>query len=147
MGKFYLEPEFKELNEKWTKKLKESGFEDIETTNKLTENLKTPHSRYFFSRYTPEQIEETLTYYNNCMTFYWSYKNFKSNREREIWLLHSEGMTKRKIAEVLQSRGIKICHNLVQYYIGRLKKIMHTQMWPSSEVGENDDIEEKFDFL
>lgn len=130
MGKFFLDPEFKELASKWSQKLKENGFEDIENSFNQKENLKTPHSRYFFSRYTPDEIEETLTYYDMCMDFYWHYA-FKSKREKEIWLLHSEGMTKRKIADTLRARGFKICHNLVQYYIGRLKKIMHTQTWPS----------------
>lgn len=135
-NKFYLSPEFKKLQKTWNQKLKDSGFEDIE--NAQFETIKTPHSRYFYSRYTPEEIEESLTYYNQCMDFYWRYSSFKSNREKEIWLLYSEGKSKRKIAELLRSRGMDICHNLVQYYIGRLKKIMHTQSWPSSEMGEHD---------
>lgn len=146
--KFYLDPEFKKLQKEWNKKLKASGFEDIENISPEHQSIRTPHSHYFFSRYTPEQIEETLNYYSECMHFYWHYTEFKSKREKEMWFLYSQGMTRRKIADDMKSRGFKVCHNLVQYYVGRLKKIMHNGNWPSSETGEYADyIEEKSDLF
>ncbi len=143
-----MDPEFKKLEAEWNKKLKDSGFEDIESSREEYRNIRTFHSNYFHSKYTAEQIEETLNYYSTCMHFYWRYTKFRSKTEKEIWFLHSQGHSRRKIADELTSNGFKITHDVVQYHIGRLKKIMHTGTWPSSETGEYaDNIEEKSDLF
>lgn len=130
MGVWYDEPEYKELQKEWYQKLKDSGFEDAESSPKY---LKQWHSRYFFIRNTPEKLDQTIEYYDMSLHFYWHYRGFQNIREKEIWWLHCQGLSRREIAADLTERNEPISDSLVQIILARLKKIMHSQLWPSSE--------------
>lgn len=123
--------EFKELKAKWDQKLKESGFEEIENGP----FLKLWHSTYFYAMYSVEEIEENQQYYRMAADFYWRYRDFKSDLHREVWRLHSEGYSRRKVAQILKREGHKISADSIQIIVSGLKKIMHTRKWPSSERG------------
>lgn len=124
---------FKTLQKLWYKKLRDAGFEDIEDTNSPKEFLKTWHSSYFISRYTAESYERKETYYRLCSHFLWDYA-FESNLEREIWRLHSEGMSLRDIAKSLRSKRIKLNKDNVNKIIVKLVRIMRTSQTEESEA-------------
>jgi hypothetical protein len=126
-------PDLKTLQKIWYKKLKNTGFVDIEDTNSPKEFLKTWHSSYFISRYTPETFERKEAYYRLCSHFLWDYE-FESNLEREIWRLHSEGMSLRDIAQSLRSKRIKLNKDNVNKIIIKLIKIMRTSQSEGHEA-------------
>ncbi len=129
------------LQKEWYQRLKDEGFRDIECKNQRF--LKHWHSRHFFDHYSPEQIEERLSYYRQIDHFLYHYEAFQSDQEQEIWRLHAEGYSRRKIALHLQLQGVKISDSSIQIILTRLTEIMHTQNWPSSERGyeRSDDSE------
>ena len=139
--KFYLTKEFKKLNKSWQQKLKDSGFDEIEDIDPRFENkepyFKCWHSHHFFKSYTPEEFEEKQTYYRQVAHFYWHYLEFKNRWEKEIWRLHGEGFSRRKIAQVLKPK-YKITDSSVQIILSKLKKVMQTQKWPSSEMDDDE---------
>lgn len=132
------EADLKTLQKIWYEKLREEGFEDIEVESHGRNYLKNWHSRYFFIRYTPDQIEEQLTYMRMAAHFLWHYQGFQNDLEREIWRLHTDGYSRRKITDILKTFEIETSPGSVQIILTRLKKIMHTQTWPSSEEGAPD---------
>lgn len=123
-------PSFKALQNKWYQKLKEEGFKEIEDTDSPKEFLKSWHSHYFFHRYSADEIQEGQDYFRMCDDFYWRYASFKNKTEKEIWRLHSEGYSRRKIAILLLQQKKQISDSSVQIILSKLKKIMHTQTWP-----------------
>lgn len=127
------DPDLKALQKIWYKKLKDSGFVDIEDTNSPKEFLKTWHSSYFISRYTPEAFERKQMYYRLCSHFLWAYP-FESNLEREIWRMHSDGIPLREIATQLRSKKIKLNKDNVNKIIVKLVQIMRTFQSEDSEV-------------
>lgn len=135
--KFYLTKKFKKLQKLWNQKLRDSGFEDIEE-EKYPDLLKSWQSHYFFIRYTPEQIEEGLDYFKMATHFYWNFANFENKRDKEIWRLHSEGIPRRRITDIINALGFNISDSSVQLILADLKEIMHTQLWISKEDRRND---------
>lgn len=88
-------PEFKALQAKWTKRLRDSGFEDIEESDgnlidedRLSRRLK----------WSPERIASDAEYYR-LATQYLNVGTFKNKKERRIWELHSEGLSIRAISK------------------------------------------------
>lgn len=125
--------DFNNLQNFWYQKLKETGFQDIEDTQSEQRFLKQWHSRYFFIRNTPEEYQENMDYFDMSLHFYWNYADFQNQREKQIWWLHCQGMSRREIAADFISKGIKISDSLVQIIVARLKKIMHSQLWSSND--------------
>lgn len=89
-----------------------------------------------------------MQYYDMSLHFYWNYQNFQNAREKNIWWLHCQGLSRREISEQLKLEGTIISDSLVQIIVSRLKKILHSQLWPSSEgSSDRNNIEEEPDFL
>lgn len=118
---------FKSLQAEWDKKLKASGFEDIEDRNSDKEFLKSWHSDYFRCRYTTDEFEAKREYYEMACRFLHEVF-FDSDtllffgvrdEEREIWELHSKGNSIRDIAALL---GVKKCR--VEKILSRLVDLM-----------------------
>ena len=94
----------------WYKKLKDSGFEDIERdelylkrySGSLNESGKEKLS------YTKRRLhwESTGDYYSMAAKFLHDYK-FTSNLEKVIWEYHAEGMSMRNIAKTLKKLKLK----------------------------------------
>lgn len=141
-GKFYLSDEFKKLHAKWMDILKNSGFEEIEDIDPRFKEpyLKTWHSTNFFHLYTVEEFEEKQTYYRLASHFYWNYSGFKDEIEKEIWRMHADGISRRKISNALLKLNVKLSGSSVQIILSRLKKIMHSNDWDaqSSEMKAGD---------
>lgn len=101
--------EFSKLQAEWYRKLKKSGFDDVEQTDG---NLKIWSAHYFQSAYTPDSFTAKETYYRLAGQFLHSHK-FKTPHEREVWRLHSEGESIRAIAAHLGSYPNKI-HKIIK---------------------------------
>ena len=95
--------EFKTLQREWYKKLKDSGFKEIEDTSSPLEMLKTWHSSYFINRNTPDTFLAKQSYFQSASRFLHSNK-FKSEKDRLIWEMHCDGATLRGIASELKEK-------------------------------------------
>lgn len=121
------DPQFKALQKEWYQKLEDSGFEDIETLDKYGMRLKSEHRRLFRSRgpndrdmwqkvYIEAKAEyfRTLTHkVNDPDTVY------KSDMDRIILYLYSEGETTAKIVECLAAFGYVRKRKSIVYLIRR----------------------------
>lgn len=102
MSKFQTK-EFKQLQEKWYKKLKSSGYEDIEQDEN---NLKEWDSYAFKSRYNKHLFSSKEAYYQLAGQFLHTYE-FMCARDKLIWELHSEGHSITQISEKLRKKHYK----------------------------------------
>lgn len=113
-----MSSEFKKLQAKWYKKLKASGFEDIEEQDSPQEMLKQWHSLYFLSRYEVSEFQAKQRYFELASQFLHTHV-FETSYEKAIWRDYSKGLSARAIARHLEVRSEKI--NRV---IKRLERIM-----------------------
>lgn len=114
---------FNNLQEIWYKKLKDSGFEDLEeprvgNNDKSYHWLKQWHNQYFQQRYTPSQFDAKQDYFILASRFLFEHK-FENTLEKNIWKLHSEGEYIRETAKKLGTYKLK-----VESTLKKLKKIM-----------------------
>lgn len=92
---------FKALEQKWYKKLAESGFVDAEDTSREDMPLKAWHDQYFRRRYNVTTFAAKQSYYQRCQDFSHSY-NFTDLHEKRVWDLHCEGVSVREIGKKLR---------------------------------------------
>lgn len=99
--KFYQTREFIKLQKVWKKKLERSGFNDLEPS----EGDRLP-AQFYVAREIkrPERLLSIQEYYCQASKFYWDYQ-FVSEREKKIWLYHSEGLAIRAIADRLRGEN------------------------------------------
>ena len=105
----------KQLQAKWNKILADEGLPDIEDSKG---RLKRWHSWSFHHLYTPEEFANRLQYYDNCAKVL-NYHTFKSERDRMVWKLYSEGYTMQCIADSLE---LPFDKRSVHKIIKRIKK-------------------------
>ncbi len=117
---FYRSQAFKEEEAKWYEKLKQQGFDDIESQSKegQAEYLKVWHHVYFINRYDTAVFSNKENYYRLAGRLLYDY-SFRSSADKRIWKLHSEGRSVRGIAKTL---GFKLWR--VQKTIAHLKAEM-----------------------
>ena len=109
------------LKEIWAKKLKDSGFEDIETP---LGGLKRYDKDYFFHPDMVERAGFSRHYYDLARAFLNDYK-FDSTLDKTIWEQHSEGKSVRYIAKLLQNDPATHLHRIkIWQTISRLAKEM-----------------------
>ncbi len=93
---FYETAEFKALHAKWTQKLKDAEFDDIENGEDSTvvrpQVIKTEKSQY----------DGGTSYYELCQSILRDYR-FNSTVERELFELHTSGKSIRDIEETLST--------------------------------------------
>lgn len=97
-----MNKELQKLKKLWDKKLKASGFIDIEEQGYSDPLLIDWDSHYYKCRYTKETFESKQYYYQQASLFLESYE-FESNREKKIWSMHSEGLPLREIAKKIRT--------------------------------------------
>lgn len=114
MSSHHKSRSFKKLQHKWDKKLKESGFEDIEDRNSKMEFLKQWHGGYFQRNWDGSRYE----YFLKASAFLNSYL-FQSEIEKSIWEGHADGKTIREIAKELSHQK-----DAVHKVIKKLRAIM-----------------------
>lgn len=109
-----------ELTEIYYKKLKDSGFEDIEKNEYL---LKT-WSTKFSSKQTLDRYEAKEEYFRLARHFLNDYQ-FSSELEKAIWTYHSEGLSHRNIAQLLNDAKLAYTNkDAIMLVVRRLKEIM-----------------------
>lgn len=111
--------EFKRLQAEWYEKLKTQGFNDIETSDKLTRW----DSFYFQMRYEPVIFDIKKSYFEMCNEFINTY-NFEDLFHKEIFVFHAEGYSLREISSIMLKQGIKIEKDTVNKIIKKYIKIM-----------------------
>src|SRR3954469_24220698 len=94
MASTYRTVQFKKLQREWDKKLKSTGFDDIEDRNSPREFLKRWHGSYFRAVWS----DSKEAYFTKARAFL-TWFQFQSKVEKEIWERHAEGQTLREIAE------------------------------------------------
>lgn len=92
---------FTKLKAIWDKKLKNSGFRDIEYKDGSLERG-APN----LSKQAPVQVEAIEAYYTMARHFILEY-DFESELEKTIWCYHSEGLSYRDIAILLKKVKVK----------------------------------------
>lgn len=103
--------EFKELQKEWYKKLKDSGFRDVEKNER---ELIAP------SEIAPETFEETVAYYRMARRFLEDH-DFVSPFNAAVWFLHCEGLSAREIAREFR-RSNSTISTLVSLYESKMLK-------------------------
>lgn len=93
----------KSLISHWYQKLKQDGFQDIEQQDSH-QNLKDWHSFHFSERFNETTFSIRENYYQKATTFYNEYE-FSTPLEKEIWKLHSEGLSLRTIANIIDKES------------------------------------------
>lgn len=114
------DPEFNKLKNLWYKKLKKSGFEDIEQDEDILKSWS-----LFFPTHqkTSLSFESSARYYQLAGQFLHSHK-FQSSLERFVWKCHSEGMSRSETVKACQAKGFTMYKNKFDEIIGPLKEIM-----------------------
>lgn len=119
--------EFKKLQKVWARKLKQSGFDDIEQDE---DTLKNWASTYFRGKHHGFYFSESLIFHSAKEEYYRLATHFLNDHEfenpinRVIWQMHSEGKSIRDIVKHLSKLRIKIARNKVHYTCQNLAKIM-----------------------
>ncbi len=97
-------PAFKRLRAKWYKKLKDEGFEDIESPD--SELLHKWHGSLFATHYDPVVTPAKEEYYRRAAQELHTYP-FENNLDRLIWEKHAGGLSIRDIVKLLKKRRFK----------------------------------------
>lgn len=124
--------EFKTLQRKWNKKLKQSGFEDIEYQDPDTKEyaLKWSPTKNFTKAFYREKenagIYEAKETYFRLAGFMLHDYEFEDKIDKLIWEWHAEGKTMREISAQLKKKykrkGLSVTH--VKECIHKIRKIM-----------------------
>jgi hypothetical protein len=101
MSSQFKTPQFEALRGKWYKKLKQSGFEDIEHQDMLKR-----WDGHIFARYDPYSSSMKQEYFRLAGIFLNEHE-FASKTDRDIWSLHSEGATLDEISAKVKRRNFK----------------------------------------
>lgn len=110
----------KKLAREWAKKLKDSGFVDIEETDG---RLKKWESHFFTHR--PDKVfqDAKAEYYRMAGHFLHDHL-FVDEEEKLIWTLHADGKGQRQIIKEMQRRGYVAHFNKVGSIVRRLSAEM-----------------------
>jgi DNA-binding CsgD family transcriptional regulator len=114
--KFYETGEFRKLDAQWKKKLKQTGFNDLEDAR--NPNMPLPCSiDKRTSRFNG--APEVLSYYESALHYLHS-GHFDSLRQKAMWQMHAMGDSLQTIA---LARGLS--KSAVNYHIQMIKKRMY----------------------
>lgn len=113
----------KKLQKLWYKKLAKSGFKDVEVTPARGEPTLERYGSYLLRQWnqTSSQLEARQRYFELARQFYWDH-TFETSKEKEIWKMHSEGLTGTDIAN-----KFKTSKSTAKRIVQRLSKIMLSQ--------------------
>lgn len=120
--------QLKKLQQTWQRKLERSGFEDVERPNGTLKNYDSYRLREM--NMTGDVLQARQRYYELARHFYNDH-TFETSLEKEVWRLHSEGVTYKEIVKAIKRR---VSWSSVQRIVVRLAKLMLSQ-----RVGALDD--------
>jgi hypothetical protein len=125
--------EFEKLQAFWDKKLRDSGFKDIESRDDRLHTWSTK----LFSYHQSGAWEAKQAYYQMAENFLQEYK-FDTNREKIIWEYHSTGISCRDIAKIFRKAKIKgLSKSMIFLVIKKLKMSMYAMyLSPKQEYHE-----------
>lgn len=110
----------KRLKELWHQKLKDSGFEDIETTDGRLKRW-----AYDYARDRSLWSWEAKEAYYRMARYFLNDYEFKTSRERIIWEYHAEGISIRDIVKLLKKARLKgVYRRIVWETVHRLEVTM-----------------------
>jgi hypothetical protein len=117
--------EFKQLQQNWYKKLKDDGFEDIESDE---DSLKQWASSELVRTYDPIIFSAKEDYYRLAGQFYHDHK-FLSEMEKLIWSFHKDGIPFDRVHALIKKeyKKVKISRTTVFNIVARLAKEMLRQ--------------------
>lgn len=120
--------EFLKLQALWYKKAKKSGFEDIEREEL---HLKKWSSATFMEKKNGSYFNEKKVYYDSVQEYYQMAGRFlhdyafETPLEKTIWAYHADGISVRKIANILKKKEAKgMYYFKVQTIVKKLSTIM-----------------------
>lgn len=121
--KFYKTNEFKQLDAEWKKKLKDSGFEDLEDDQ---ENI--DRGSWDFRRPKAIRAHQTKTEYYYMATQFLNDYNFDTELEKIIWTYHTEGIGVRNISKILNAAKIstlkkQAIHNIIMHLNRNMREL------------------------
>ncbi len=113
---------YNKLKKEWYKKLKDSGFNDIEkSTGQIGRTKPNVTNR------NSDQISAIQEYYAMARSFLIDH-NFVSEFEKIVWEYHSEGLSLRKISETLEKNKIStLQRDAIHAIVKRLEKLMKSK--------------------
>ncbi len=128
--KFFQTQDFKALDTEWRKKLKDSGFEDIERPDG---NLKDGASSSNFKK-RPEYDQSKAEYYRLAGQFLHEWPSpFRTSKsgtgewKKRIWELHANGKSIREIIKIVDPEGKEAFGTMfhkIRTTLARLAKVM-----------------------
>lgn len=125
MSNKFQTKEFKDLKDKWYKKLEKSGFVDLEQNE---DQLKQWEAGAFGNRYSVETFSSNQKYFELAGQFFFDNK-FVSKLEKKVWELHSKGITLYAIADKVKVIKKSKVHMIIQ----KLSKEMLTKYGSNDE--------------
>jgi transposase-like protein len=134
------------LKREWARKLKESGFEDIEQdeynlkqwSNKFARPNDNITNQYREVNVKPKKIRNKKDEFQGKQDYFYyavhflNEHEFESNLQKVIWEYHTERISLRNIAKLLQKVNIEISHESVGKIIRPLVKLMKEKYFISS---------------
>lgn len=110
--------EFKKLQDKWYKKLKKDGFDDIENS---FEDLRTGSNNNIQQLQTVDSFEARAVYYRLASQFLYEHK-FENLFDRQVWSAHCEGIAMRQIAKAMNTYKRKVNDSILRTKLLMLKE-------------------------
>ena len=130
--------DFKRLQAQWYKKLKRSGFDDIECGYEYSEFIK-GHSNFIVKKYDKTTDDHYANMRHHAVTF-----KFKSLQDQRLFEWFSEGMTFRQM-EKLYNQRFKPSKSLFWIHT-RVKKLereaVSLKLWEDGDEGIDDELAE-----
>ena len=112
--------EFRDLQKEWYRKLEEVGFNDIEK-NTRSDNIIIQEST----------SSDNSEYYRQAAFFLYNYEEFRNDKHRKVWELHSQGKTQKEIVIIT---GISRCS--ISLWIIKYAKVMKKEIMKPVEPAE-----------
>ena len=131
---------FNKLKNLWYKKLKDEGFEDIETDEDTLKSWSV-YGRIGSPEYTRYRQQSADAYYSLADLFL-NEHNWPNELERIIWEYHANGISTRNITKLLEDAGIKKTNRTtVWQVISRCRTLMKQQYLDNPAPKEDQDDE------
>ena len=127
--------EFRELQDEWYQKLKDSGFQDIEKTVDEEQKLKQRSSNVY--RQAPEVVRENKENYFTYLGQHIHDEGCDSPVDLHILSRRAEGAKYREIVEELKQMGTPRNRHSVRYIIRRYEKRWGIRYWKPEQLTDH----------
>lgn len=116
-----MNSKLKKLQQKWYKKLKDSGFEDIENTSHPDRPPIRWHAhdiRRMCTKLRKEEVTSRIRYFE-LATIFLNDHVFETSKEKLIWSLHANGDSYSETA-----KKVRMSKSSIGNVVARLRKVM-----------------------